>query len=148
MKNIKSIVGISVLATFFLVSCSKKDEEKSSPETTHVEHQENMNMQMSPNTENLAYNVGDKVPNKQVCMVNNAYMGKDQFEVPYDGKTYYGCCKMCVERIPNDETARKAKDPFTGKEIDKANAYIVLKDQQGNVDYFENEENYKKFSQL
>ncbi|WP_286502095.1 hypothetical protein [Empedobacter falsenii] len=142
MKNLKIVLGVSILSVFVLTSCQNKTEEP-----TVTAHEEQMADMMQP-SQTMAYNVGDKVPNKQVCMVNNAYMGKDQFEVPYDGKTYYGCCNMCVERIPNDETARKAKDPFTGKEIDKANAYIVLKDQQGNVDYFENEENYKKFSQL
>ena len=142
MKNLKIVLGVSILSIFALTSCKNKTEEP-----TVTAHEEQMSDMMLP-LQTMAYNVGDKVPNKQVCMVNNAYMGKDQFEVPYDGKTYYGCCNMCVERIPNDETARKAKDPFTGKEIDKANAYIVLKDQQGNVDYFENEENYKKFSQL
>ncbi|MDM1551581.1 hypothetical protein HX095_10175 [Empedobacter falsenii] len=142
MKNLKIVLGGSILSAFTLTSCQNKTEEP-----TVTAHEEHMSDMMQP-SQTMAYNVGDKVPNKQVCMVNNAYMGKDQFEVPYDGKTYYGCCNMCVERIPNDETARKAKDPYTGKEIDKANAYIVLKDQQGNVDYFENEENYKKFSQL
>ncbi|WP_286513118.1 hypothetical protein [Empedobacter falsenii] len=142
MKNLKIVLGVSILCVFALTSCQNKTEEP-----TVTAHEEHMSDMMQP-SQTMAYNVGDKVPNKQVCMVNNAYMGKDQFEVPYDGKTYYGCCNMCVERIPNDETARIAKDPFTGKEIDKADAYIVLKDQQGNVDYFENEENYKKFSQL
>jgi len=126
MKNLKIVLGVSILSIFALTSCQNKTEEP-----TVTAHEEQMSDMMQP-SQTMAYNVGDKVPNKQVCMVNNAYMGKDQFEVPYDGKTYYGCCNMCVERIPNDE----------------ANAYIVLKDQQGNVDYFENEENYKKFSQL
>ncbi|MDM1072110.1 hypothetical protein HX001_06325 [Empedobacter brevis] len=141
IKKLKIVLGISVLSVFVLTSCQNKEESK---EVTHAEHATEKSQELQV----LAYNVGDKVPNNQVCMVNNAYMGKDQFEVPYDGKTYYGCCNMCVERIPNDETARKATDPFTGKQIDKANAYIVLKDQTGNVDYFENEDNYKKFSQL
>ncbi|QHC86377.1 hypothetical protein AS589_17100 [Empedobacter brevis] len=141
IKKLKIVLGISVLSVFVLTSCQNKEESK---EVTHAEHATEKSQELQV----LAYNVGDKVPNNQVCMVNNAYMGKDQFEVPYDGKTYYGCCNMCVERIPNDETARKETDPFTGKQIDKANAYIVLKDQTGNVDYFENEDNYKKFSQL
>ncbi|WP_434533682.1 hypothetical protein [Empedobacter brevis] len=141
MKKLKIVLSVSVLSVFILTSCQNKEESK---EVTHAEHATEKSQELQV----LAYNVGDKVPNNQVCMVNNAYMGKDQFEVPYDGKTYYGCCNMCVERIPNDETARKATDPFTGKQIDKANAYIVLKDQTGNVDYFENEDNYKKFSQL
>ena len=48
-------------------------------------------------------------------MVNDAYMGKKQIEVPHDGKTYYGCCEMCVERIPKDKSVREATDPFSGE---------------------------------
>ena len=144
MKKIKvKVVGVAVLSAMLFVSCQEKSEQKEV--VTETVHHEN---ELAVATSSSSYKIGDKVPNKQVCMVNNAYMGKDQFEVPYDGKTYYGCCNMCVERIPNDETSRQAIDPFTGKIIDKANAYIVLKDEVGNVDYFENEDNYKKYSQL
>jgi YHS domain-containing protein len=93
----------------------------------------------------ISYAVGDRVPNNQVCMVNNVYMGKDQFVVPFEGKTYYGCCNMCTERLPKDATVRSAKDPLTGAEVDKANAFIVLTDANGTVAYFQNEANYKKF---
>ena len=143
MKNVRLILGITILSSLVLISCQNKEKE-STKEISHIEiNQPNS----SDSTLELAYNIGDKVPNKQVCMVNNAYMAKDQIEVPHDGKTYYGCCNMCVERIPNDETARTAKDPFSGKNVDKSEAYIVLKDKAGNVDYFENEANYKKYNQ-
>jgi len=92
-----------------------------------------------------SYQIGDNVPSDLVCMVNNAYMGKKQFEVPFEGKTYYGCCNMCVDRIPKDKAARTAVDPFSSKEIDKSEAYIVLVSGEGHVAYFENEQNYKKF---
>lgn len=144
MKKFQSILGITALSVLVLISCNKKEE---------VVETETISTEMIPNHQNMemnstVYNVGDKVPNNQVCMVNNAYMGKDQFEVPFDGKIYYGCCNMCVERIPNDESSRSAIDPFTNKSIDKSNAYIVLKDKMGNVDYFENEQNFIKYSQL
>ncbi|WP_246054093.1 MULTISPECIES: hypothetical protein [Antarcticibacterium] len=51
------------------------------------------------------YQVGDHVPNELVCMVNNAYMGKSQMPVPVNGKTYYGCCEMCVGKLTNEETS-------------------------------------------
>lgn len=92
-----------------------------------------------------SYKIGDPVPHDLVCMVNNAYMGKKQFEVPFGGKTYYGCCDMCVERIPKDKTARTAIDPFNSKEIDKSEAYIVLVSGEGHVAYFESEQSYKQF---
>lgn len=92
-----------------------------------------------------SYQIGDQVPHDLVCMVNNAYMGQKQFEVPFEGRTYYGCCNMCVERIPVDKDARTAVDPYSSKSIDKSEAYIVLVGGQGQVAYFENEENYKNF---
>ena len=143
MKNVRLILGITILSSLVLISCQNKEKE-STKEISHIEINQPNNIN---SISELAYNIGDKVPNKQVCMVNNAYMAKDQIEVPHDGKTYYGCCNMCVERIPNDETARTAKDPFSGKSVDKSEAYIVLKDKAGNVDYFENEANYKKYNQ-
>ncbi|MDO6391065.1 hypothetical protein Q4E40_13060 [Pontibacter sp. BT731] len=86
------------------------------------------------------------LPKELVCMVNNAYMGKDQFLVEFEGKQYYGCCEMCVKTIQNERQVRVALDPFTGKEIDKANAFIALKPgSNSDVLYFETEENYRKF---
>ena len=88
--------------------------------------------------------VGDQVPNNLVCMVNNAYMGVPQLEVPYEGKTYYGCCEMCQERIPKEKEARIAVDPYSLKDVDKADAYIVLVGDQGQIAYFESEKNYRE----
>ena len=90
-------------------------------------------------------NIAKHVPTDEVCMVNDKHMEKKQLEVPFDEKMYYGCCNMCVERIPNDETVRKATDPFTGQKIDKASAYIVSLNKEGNVAYFESEENFQQF---
>lgn len=91
--------------------------------------------------------IGAVVPNETVCMVNNAYMGKKQFEVDFEGKTYYGCCEDCKRKIPQQENARIAIDPVSGNEVDKAVAVIAIKDSYDNVLYFENEENYKTYFQ-
>ena len=72
-----------------------------------------------------------------VCMVNDAYMGKPQIPVPVNGKTYYGCCEMCVDKLNNLESARIAIDPYSGNPVDKSEAYIVLMNPQGAVAYFE-----------
>ena len=85
------------------------------------------------------------MPNDLVCMVNNAYMGKPQIPVPVNGKTYYGCCQMCVGKLNSDAVARTGIDPFSFKPIDKTEAYIVLMKKEGEVAYFESEENYNKF---
>lgn len=88
---------------------------------------------------------GTAVPNNLVCMVNDAYMGKEQIEVPFDGKTYYGCCQMCKERIPKDESVRYALEPRTLHKVDKATAYIVLIGDEDEVAYFESKESYEQF---
>ncbi|NIF04351.1 hypothetical protein F3J23_02760 [Chryseobacterium sp. Tr-659] len=126
-----------IFSAAVLTACTK---EKS--ETKNTEPAKTQKIQpVSPGK----YTKGEKVPNEMVCMVNNAYMGKKQIEVPHNGKMYYGCCEMCVERIPKDKSSREAIDPFSGKTVDKADAYIVMISDEGEVAYFENEESYQKF---
>ncbi|WP_104384194.1 hypothetical protein [Sphingobacterium sp. HMA12] len=91
------------------------------------------------------YKKGDLVPTEEVCMVNDAFMAKKQLLVKHEGKDYYGCCEMCKERIPKDAAVRVAIDPLSRKEVDKASAAIAITGDQGEVSYFENEENYRKY---
>ncbi len=83
------------------------------------------------------------VETKTVCMVNDRAMGKDQIPVEVGGKTYYGCCKMCVGNLTNKREYRYSTDPVSGNEVDKAMAYIVQK-PGGDVIYFESKENATK----
>ena len=83
------------------------------------------------------------VDTKTVCMVNDRAMGKEQIPVEVGGKTYYGCCKMCVGNLTNKREYRYSTDPVSGNEVDKAAAYIVQK-PNGEVFYFESPENAKK----
>lgn len=85
-----------------------------------------------------------KVEAKKVCMVNDAVFAKDQIPVEVQGRTYYGCCEMCKGRLANDETARTAADPVTGKKVDKATAVIGAK-ADGSVLYFESEKTFAEF---
>lgn len=71
-----------------------------------------------------------------VCMVNDAVMGRTQIPVKFEGKTYYGCCEGCVGTIKTERAARFAKDPVTGKEVDKAKA-VILEGEGGAALYFE-----------
>ena len=88
----------------------------------------------------------EQLSNNKVCMVNDAYMGVDQIEVPVGGKMYYGCCEMCVEKLNTLESARIATDPFTGEKVDKADAFIVLKSKTtGEVYYFQSADTYQQF---
>lgn len=124
MKNI--LLGILAFASVILVSCNN-------PQTANT------------HTAVTAFTIGDIVPNDQVCMVNNAYMGKRQLEVQHEGKTYYGCCENCQVRIPQEESARMAYDPVSNKMIDKATAVIAISDKNDNVVYFEDKANYEVF---
>lgn len=81
---------------------------------------------------------------KFVCMVNNHLYEKVQFPVEVNGKTYYGCCPMCKDRLKTDVTLREATDPISKKKVDKATA-VVGATPDGRVFYFENEKHMKKY---
>ena len=85
------------------------------------------------------------VLSKNVCMINDRSMANDQIPVEIDGKTYYGCCPMCKERLVKDESSRYAIDPVSGKKVDKAKAVIGALPGAA-VLYFENETNLQKYN--
>ncbi|CAM4318876.1 hypothetical protein [Gillisia limnaea] len=141
MKNrIKKLSVVLVLSIAF-VGCKNTQEEDKETITL----QETIDTPKEKEVLASNYQLGDHIPNELVCMVNNAYMGTTQIPVPVDGKTYYGCCEMCVGKLNNDENARMGKDPFSGKMIDKSQAYIILSSKDGAVAYFETEDSYKKY---
>ena len=79
-----------------------------------------------------------------VCMMNDRVMGVPQIPVVVEGKTYYGCCAMCKERLTNDAGARKALDPVTGRNVDKAKAVIAQR-PDGSVLYFESKDTLRRY---
>ena len=86
-----------------------------------------------------------KVDSNKVCMVNNRLFPNDQIPVKVGGKMYYGCCANCKKTLTEKREARVAIDPISKQEVDKAEAVIgALED--GQVIYFENEENLKAFA--
>jgi len=86
----------------------------------------------------------ERVDAKRVCMVNNSVFPKDQIPVQVDGKTYFGCCEMCKGRLATDASARTAKDPITGKTVDKATA-VIGATPAGEVYYFESDATFTQF---
>jgi YHS domain-containing protein len=80
-----------------------------------------------------------------VCMVNNQFMGKPQIPIKVDGRTYYGCCEMCKERLGSDPSSRVSTDPVTGTIVDKASA-IIGKTSDGSIVYFENEQTFAAYA--
>ncbi len=85
------------------------------------------------------------VKHLEVCMVTDRVFGKPQIPVTFDGKTYYGCCQGCVSKIKNNRAVRYSTDPVTGREVDKATAYI-LEGPGGEALYFESAETAKKYT--
>lgn len=80
----------------------------------------------------------------QVCMVNNQFMGKPQIPIAVEGRTYYGCCAMCKDRLGNDPAARLAQDPVTGESVDKSKA-VIIQDASGKVMYFASEDTLRRY---
>jgi YHS domain-containing protein len=80
-----------------------------------------------------------------VCMVNDMDMGKAQIPVVVEGRTYYGCCAMCKDRLAKDAAIRSAIDPVSGKSVDKAQA-VIGKRPDGSVVYFETEANLRRYA--
>lgn len=126
---------------FLLISCQENapKDKKTTSKAKIVQSQ----MAAAGGSTQVA--LGDLVPSNLVCMVNNDYMGREQIEVEVNGKTYYGCCEMCEQRLPVDGTVRIAIDPISQQEVDKADAVIAVTGERGQVSYFENKENYQKY---
>lgn len=80
----------------------------------------------------------------QVCMVNDQFMNKPQIPIAVEGRTYYGCCAMCKDRLGKDPAARVARDPVTGQEVDKSSA-VIIQDSSGKVLYFASEDTLRRY---
>lgn len=86
-----------------------------------------------------------RVEPSKVCMINNQYMGSEQIPVVVQGKTYFGCCKMCEAKLAEEPSSRIAQDPISGRTVDKATA-VIGSDPSGAVQYFENDANLEKYA--
>ncbi|MEC4114905.1 hypothetical protein VSO92_12410 [Myroides pelagicus] len=139
MKSTSIKVGVVIAVVAALISC--KDKQVATQKTLVKDY-----LPQEQLVSDRGFSRGQHVSAELVCMVNDAYMGgAKQLEVPYDGKIYYGCCKMCQSRIPEDASVRQALDPYSLNKVDKAEAYIVIVGPNGEIAYFENEQNFKKF---
>ena len=141
MKNLVKQLALLLVVAFSMVACNSTTKQNNAKETTVVTAQKETIQETQQK-----YQVGSQIPNDLVCMVNDAYMAKPQIPVPVNGKTYYGCCQMCVGTLNNNETARTGIDPLSKKPVDKTEAYIVLMKEEGDVAYFESKANYVSYS--
>ena len=81
---------------------------------------------------------------KDVCMVTDNVGLMKMIPVQVEGKTYYGCCQGCVGKLKNNRSVRFSTDPVTGREVDKAKAFIVA-DKANKALYFESKETAERF---
>ena len=82
---------------------------------------------------------------EMVCMMQDMVLTKPGIPIQHDGKTYYGCCQMCKDKIASDpERYTKATDPVSGKTVDKATA--VIYGLEGSAYYFESKASMKTFA--
>lgn len=79
-----------------------------------------------------------------VCMITDRLFAEEQIEVGVEGKTYYGCCQMCVKKLNNNPNSRTATDPVSGAEVNKAEA-VIAADDENKIYYFESVETMKAF---
>lgn len=137
MKAKFSIVGF-FLISILISSCNNQTKQiDESSNTKKTEYSEE--------TISKAADVA-KIESSKVCYVNNKFMGIDQIPVEFENKIYFGCCEGCVIKLKTMRETRYAIDPLTGKEVDKANAFIVLSPKGNNdVLYFESEQSYKDY---
>ena len=63
-----------------------------------------------------------------VCMMQDMVLTKPGIAIEYQGKTYYGCCDMCKEKIKNAPQKYTRARPVSGKPVDKATAFIYWLD--------------------
>lgn len=80
----------------------------------------------------------------QVCMINDQFMGRAQIPVVVEGRTYYGCCPACKEKLEKQPESRMAIDPATGEQVDKARA-VIVQNSAGKVMYFASEETLRGY---
>ncbi|MCA1566008.1 MAG: hypothetical protein LC803_10305 [Acidobacteria bacterium] len=136
MKSRVAAIAIFVLVLSAVAGVAALSRGSARPAAQKAEQQQ----QRQPK-EDAALQV---VETKYVCMINNQRFNKVQIPVEVEGRTYYGCCEMCKGRLSGDPKSRVATDPVSGKEVDKAKA-VIGANADGEVFYFENAENLKRY---
>jgi len=133
MKKYSSIVLVLFLLT--LISCNSGRDNTSNDKNT-----------MTTPMVKFSDTAITKLPNNQVCMVNNRFMNSEQIAVPLNDKIYYGCCEGCVKMLKEEPSSRVTYDLQSGEDVDKAIAFIIGKPgTNGDVLYFKSEENAKEY---
>jgi len=143
MQKTSSFAG-ALLALQFLAACA--DPSASTPATAKAEASTARAAEPARASETAASAdaVVRRVASDEVCMMNNRFMKEKQIPVEVEGRTYFGCCAMCKDKLTNDATARSGTDPISGRPVDKATALIGAKPNNAVV-YFESQETFDAY---
>lgn len=68
-----------------------------------------------------------KALSSYVGFPNKRYTGKEQILFIIGGNIFYDRCMGCIGRLKTQRSKRYTTDPLSGKELEKANVYIVIK---------------------
>ncbi len=88
-----------------------------------------------------------RVKPSEVNMVTNRYTQSEQSAVQMEGKLYYTSGDAYVANLKQNPLIRFAKDPISGRTIDKADAAIYI-DASGRALYFKTDDSFKNFLAL
>lgn len=88
-----------------------------------------------------------RVNSEEVNMATNRYEKKAQEMVELNGKVYYATGEGCAVNMRLNPSIRFAKDPMTGKTVDKSEA-ITYADASARVFYFATDTAYRSFIAL
>ena len=144
MKPRVAVIAIIILALSAVAGVAALSRGSAQQPAAQKAEQQHQHGQQQPKEQPKEDGALQVVETKYVCMINNQRFNKVQIPVEVEGRTYYGCCEMCKGRLSNDAKSRVAKDPVSGKEVDKAKA-VIGATADGEVFYFENAENLKRY---
>lgn len=88
-----------------------------------------------------------RVKPNEVNMVTNRYTQSEQSAVKMEGKLYYTSGEAYIANLKQNPSIRFAKDPISGRTIDKAEAAIYI-DASGRAIYFKTDDSFKNFLAL
>jgi YHS domain-containing protein len=129
-------LALAFVVASSLVACNRESSSSPSPSATASAP--------SSSAATLPAGMTRVADPSQVCMVNDQFMGKPQIPVEVEGRTYYGCCAMCKDKLNQQPAARMAQDPVTGESVDKSKA-IIIQDASGRVKYFASEDTLSRY---
>ncbi|MBI5192065.1 MAG: hypothetical protein HZA08_01330 [Nitrospirae bacterium] len=88
-----------------------------------------------------------RVKPSEVNMVTNRYTQSEQSAVRMEGKLYFTSGDAYITNLKQNPSIRFAKDPISGRTVDKAEAAIYI-DASGRALYFKTDDSFKNFIAL